>query len=127
MDPRLVARLIAGGRVGLGALMLVAPGPIAERWLGSGLASRPGVLALMRALGARDLVIGLIAAHTVSHPEVGPRWQATCAAVDTADAVATAAARRDLPVAGVAGTIALAGGTAVVETFLARALRRVAA
>ena len=60
----------------------------------------------MRSIGVRDLVLGMIALHTLDHPEVGPRWQATCAVVDTVDLLATGAARKDLPAAGVAGTAA---------------------
>ena len=67
-------------------------------------------------------VLGMIALHTVDHPEVGPRWLATCATVDAVDLVATVAARKDLPTAGVLGTAAVAGGAAAAGFYLARSL-----
>ena len=76
----------------------------------------------MRALGARDLVRGAIALHTLGHPEVAPRWQRTCAAVDAVDLVATAAARPGLPRAGSALVMALAGAGAATGAWLGAAL-----
>jgi hypothetical protein len=66
----------------------------------------------------------MIALHTLDHPEVGPRWQATCAVVDTVDLLATGAARKDLPAAGVAGTALVAGGAAAAGCYFARALKQ---
>jgi hypothetical protein len=64
--------------------------------------------------------MGAIALHTLDHPEVGPRWQRTCAATDAVDALATLAARRSLPpgatlvaalaAAGAATGLGVAGG-----------------
>lgn len=122
MSARLGARAIALGRVALGGALVLAPEAAARGWVGEGLAARPGVQALVRSLGARDFVIGLIAVHTAGNPAVGPRWQRTCAAVDGVDALATALAARDLPRSGVAGVVALASGTAVAELLLARRL-----
>jgi len=82
------------------------------------------VHALVRSIGVRDMVLGMIALHTLDHPEVGPRWQATCAIVDTVDLLATGAARNDLPAAGVAGTAAVAGGAAAAGFYFARALKQ---
>jgi hypothetical protein len=113
---------LAIGRVALGAALVIAPGRTAAGWVGDH-SQRPAVRALLRSIGMRDVVIGMIALHTVDHPEVGPRWQATCAVVDGVDLLAIAAARRDLPVAGVAGTVAIAGGSAVAGLSFARALR----
>jgi hypothetical protein len=77
------------------------------------------VQALIRSLGVRDLVLGLIALHTLEHPQVGPRWQRTCAAVDAVDAAATLAAARDLPLSGVLATAVVAGGAAAAGFALA--------
>ena len=63
-------------------------------------------------MGARDMVIGMIALHTLKNPQVGPRWQRTCAAIDAVDAVVTLAAIGDLPLYGVVWVTALAGGSA---------------
>jgi uncharacterized protein (DUF1501 family) len=69
-------------------------------------------------------VMGAIALHTIEHPEVGPRWQATCAVVDATDLLATVAARADLPPRGVASTALVAGGSAAAGLYCSRALRR---
>jgi hypothetical protein len=124
MNPRLGARVLAGGRVVFGAALLVAPRQVGGSWLGKEYAERPAVRALARSIGIRDLVLGMIALHTVDHPDVGPRWLATCAVVDSVDLAATVAARSDLPKAGVAGTALVAGGAAAAGFYLARALKQ---
>jgi hypothetical protein len=123
MSPREGARTLAIGRAVFGTALLVAPGTVAKGWLGE-YAKRPAVHALVRSIGVRDLVLGMIALHTLEHPEIGPRWQATCAVVDTVDLLATGAARRDLPAAGVAGTALVAGGAAAAGFYFSRALKQ---
>jgi hypothetical protein len=123
MSPRRGARALAIGRAVFGAALLIVPHKVAKGWLGE-YAERPAVHALVRSIGVRDMVLGMIALHTLDHPEVGPRWQATCAVVDTVDLLATGAARNDLPAAGVAGTAAVAGGAAAAGFYFARALKQ---
>lgn len=122
MSPRQGARTLAIGRAAFGAALLIVPGKVAKGWLGEH-AERPAVQALARSIGIRDLVLGMIALHTVDHPDVGPRWLATCAVVDSVDLVATVAARSDLPKAGVAGTALVAGGAAAAGFYFSRALK----
>lgn len=121
MSPRKGARALAIGRAAFGAALLIVPEKVAKGWLGE-YAKRPAVHALVRSIGVRDVVLGMIALHTLDHPEVGPRWQATCAVVDTVDLLATGAARADLPAAGVAGTAVVAGGAAAAGFYFSRAL-----
>jgi hypothetical protein len=123
VSPRKGARGLAIGRAVFGAALLIVPERVAKGWLGE-YAERPAVHALVRSIGVRDMVLGMIALHTLDHPEVGPRWQATCAIVDTVDLLATGAARNDLPAAGVAGTAAVAGGAAAAGFYFARALKQ---
>ena len=122
MSPRQGARALAIARAAFGAALLIVPERVAKGWLGE-YAERPAVHALVRSIGVRDLVLGMIALHTLDHPEVGPRWQATCAVVDTVDLLATGAARKDLPAAGVAGTAVVAGGAAAAGFYFSRALK----
>ena len=122
MSPRQGARALAIGRAVFGAALLIVPERVAKGWLGE-YAERPAVHALVRSIGVRDVVLGMIALHTLDHPEVGPRWQATCAFVDTVDLLATSAARSDLPAAGVAGTAVVAGGAAAAGFYFSRALK----
>jgi hypothetical protein len=123
VSPRRGARALAIGRAVFGAALLIGPETVAKGWLGE-YAERPAVHALVRSIGVRDMVLGMIALHTLDHPEVGPRWQATCAVVDTVDLLATGAARSDLPVAGVAGTAMVAGGAASAGFYFSRALKQ---
>jgi hypothetical protein len=123
MQPRDVARAYAAGRVAIGVVALVAPRPIGRVWLGAAGAT-PAAGVVMRALGIRDLVLGAMALHTLDHPEVAPRWQRTCAAVDAVDFAATAAARSALPPVGSAFVMAMAGAGAATGAWLGGALSR---
>lgn len=118
MSPRDAARVYGFGRAGIGALMLVAPRLAIAPFFGRRAAQGPGVSALVRTTGVRDLVIGMIAVHTLDHPDVAPRWQRACAAIDAVDGLAVLAARRELPTAGVAGFLAIAGGGAAAGAWL---------
>ncbi|MGH2917114.1 MAG: hypothetical protein ACRDLS_00735 [Solirubrobacteraceae bacterium] len=107
MSPRDVARLIAAGRIAIGAALMVAPRLTTRLWLGDD-ADRAGTQVVARAMGVRDVVTGAIALHTLDHHDVGPRWQRTLAGVDAVDLGATLAARRELPRVGVAMVVAMA-------------------
>lgn len=102
---------------------MIVPERVVNGWLGE-YAERPAVHALVRSIGVRDVVLDMIALHTLDHPEVGPRWQATCAVVDTVDLLATGAARADLPAAGVGGTALVAGGAAAAGFYFSLALKQ---
>lgn len=123
MDPLRGARAVAIGRIAFGVALLIWPKRVLASWVGEH-AEHPAVLALARSIGIRDLVFGAMALHTVEHPEIGPRWQATCAVSDSVDLLATVAARSDLPATGVAGTALLAGGGAASGLYFSRALKR---
>jgi len=112
ISPAAGARVLAIGRVGIGAALLIRPRQAGSPWVGRKAAKQRGTQALLRSMGARDMVIGMIALHTLKNPQVGPRWQRTCAAIDAVDAVATLAAVGDLPLYGVIWVTALAGGSA---------------
>ncbi|MCW3039760.1 MAG: hypothetical protein JWM31_1665 [Solirubrobacterales bacterium] len=119
------ARLIAAGRVLFGAAMVARPAQVTTPWLG-GTAATAGTQVAVRALGIRDLMLGAMTLHTVAHPQIGPRWVATCAINDAVDMLSTLAGRDELPSRGVAGTVALAGGTVVASVAIAGVLRRTA-
>ena len=103
MDARTAARALAAGRLALGIALIVAPTRFTRAWVGPEAAAAPSTRVLARALGIRDAILGAITLHTVDHPEVGPRWLRMCAAADTVDFLATAAARKSLPRSGVIG------------------------
>ena len=117
-------RAIAAGRVAAGFALLLAPGRTSRAWVGD---QGPAGEVLTRCVGVRDLVMGGIALHTVDHPQVGPRWVATCALADAVDAGASYAARRALPPVGAVWVPAIASASAVVGLAASVALRRRAA
>jgi hypothetical protein len=122
VDPRLGARLIAIGRVAIGAAVLAAPEPVMSRWLGRENARLDAVQALGRGLAARDLGLALATLQTLDDPVIGPRVQVACAFADGVDALGTLLARRSLPKSGVIGTVTVAGGAALVGFYCAHRL-----
>lgn len=124
MSPRRGAWLIAMGRIAIGASVLAAPERVMTRWLGGGNAAHPAVQDLGRGLAARDIGLALATLQTLDDPVVGPRVQVACAAADATDALATVLARRSLPLKGVVGTVAVAGGAAAAGLWFARLLAR---
>jgi hypothetical protein len=121
MSPRRGALVLAAGRVALGVAVLLAPERVTGRWLGVH-SGHPAVRYLARSLGVRDLALGVLVLQTLDDPRLGPSAQAACAVVDSVDALATVAARSDLPVAGAAGTVAVAGGAAAAGFLFAHRL-----
>jgi hypothetical protein len=122
VSARDAARAIAAGRVVVGAAFLLAPALAGRGWIGDD-AERPGVQAIFRALGVRDLILGMLTLHVVDRPGIGARTVATCAAADAVDFTATLAARESLPGKAAAGAIVVAGGAALSGMALAVALR----
>jgi hypothetical protein len=117
-------RAIAAGRIATGTALLLVPGRTSRAWLGD---LGPAGEAVTRCVGIRDLVLGGIALHTVDHPQIGPRWVATCALADAVDAGASYAARRALPPVGAVVVPIGAAAAAAVGLVASVALRRRAA
>ena len=117
------AMVIAAGRVVLGATALAWPSLPARPWVG-GAADDVAARVFGRALGARDLALGLGALAALQDPaaDAGPAraWVAAGALSDALDVVASLLAWRELPrvtrwlVAASAGGAALAGAAAVL-------------
>ncbi len=102
-------------RAGVGAAFLTLPRTTAAAWVGEATAAQPGVDVLARALGARELLLGmgLVLAAARGRPVRG--WLMAGVAADAADAAVSVAARQELPrnkvimVAAVAAFSAAAG------------------
>jgi hypothetical protein len=122
VSARDAARAIAAGRVLAGLGFLAAPGLAGRGWIGED-ADSPGVQAIFRALGIRDLILGLLTLHVVDRPGVGARTVATCAVADAVDGAATFAARDRLPRSAATAVTAIAAGSALSGAVLAVALR----
>src|SRR4051794_24425361 len=87
---------LAAGRVALGAGLLARPTPAAAPWVGRD-AGRAGTRVFARALGARDLVLGLQTLDAVRRGSDPRPLLLAGAAVDLADGWATFADQSRLP------------------------------
>ncbi|MBV9801822.1 MAG: hypothetical protein JO130_01465 [Solirubrobacterales bacterium] len=111
------ARIMAAGRVLIGATMLAAPDLVAAPWVGED-ARTPGARVIVRALGARDAVLGAGTLAAGDRAEVR-RWLIASSASDAADFVATLAGPRSparaavLAVAAAATVTGLAAAASV--------------
>ena len=124
---RYAATAVAVGRVGLGVAALAWPSGPARPWVGSS-ADELGAQVFGRALGARDLALGLgalAAARKVpADPWSAGAWFAAGALSDALDVAVTAAAWPRLPrftrwlVAASAGGAAVAGAAGTVAVLL---------
>lgn len=122
MDERAVARLLAFGRIGVGLGLLAAPTAVAKRW-GGPVAADPGAKVFLRALGGRDLLLGVGAMKALGEGDgAAEDWVRAAAFADVTDAVATTVALRHLPSPSKWLTVALAGGAAALGFRTARDL-----
>ena len=118
MDPATLARVAAAVRAGIGVALLAAPGPAGKRWLGD-VSEQPGAQVAISGLGGRDLALGLGALWALGGRKRGARaWLIASGVADLADLVATVRSRQGLSTPAVAGTAALAGGSAVLHAWL---------
>jgi hypothetical protein len=121
---------VAAGRVALGLTALAWPAIPARPWVGAS-ADDLAARVFGRALGGRDLALGLgaLAALARSDAEPGPAaaWLAAGALSDALDVAASLASWRDLPrvtrwlVAASAGGAALTGAAAALTSATSRA------
>lgn len=121
MDPRLLARLLAGGRILIGAALVAAPRTAGRRWLGDD-ADRAATEVVVRGLGGRDVAIGLGALAALEAGTPVRRWLEAGVLADLGDAAAMAVAGDDVPPASRLGTVAVAAGAAALGVWLTRAL-----
>ena len=102
--------------------MLAAPEQVTSHWLGDAHA-RHRPCATSRIRSARAISCSARSGcSTLGDPRVGSQVLVACAVADSADALATVAARAQLPRVGVIGTVAVAGGAAVAGFYLSQRL-----
>ena len=121
MSPRDIAIAQARGRIALGAGALLAPGLVGRTWIGRD-AGRDAVKVLARAVGARDVALGLGIVIAIDRGAPVRGWLEGAALADAADFLATLLAGGALPRAARGGVLALAGASAGLATWLSRAL-----
>jgi hypothetical protein len=116
------SQLIAAARVMVGVVALARPGLPARPWVG---ARSDDLTARVfgRALGARDLALGLGALNALrGTDESAAAWVAAGALSDALDVAASAASWQELPRSGRWLVVASAGGAAVAGAVGAAAL-----
>lgn len=121
MDDRLLARLIAAGRVLFGAGCLFAPKLMFAKPAKD--ASGPMVW-MLRAFGIRDIVLGAGALQSLQSPDPDPTWVAFGALADTADVVSALVTRDELGPSSLAATLAIAVPAALIGWKATIGLRR---
>jgi hypothetical protein len=120
------ATAVAAGRVALGLAALARPDVPARPWVGAS-ADDLSAQVFGRALGARDLALGLGALAALRQPQpAAASWLAAGALSDALDVAVTVAAWSRLPrrtrwlVAASAGGAALAGAVGAIATLAER-------
>jgi hypothetical protein len=121
MSARELARVLAAGRLAIGAGLLAAPRLSLGMWLGRD-AVAPAIAPVGRALGVREVVLGAMALHVVDRPRVGARLLLALSVCDAVDLLATVAAGRALPAPGRVLIVAMAGAGAAGQTWAASRL-----
>ena len=124
MNAKTLGIALAGARVLFGVGFLVAPQETIGGWIGKKPARTEGAQLLTRAVGIRDLAVGLggVAALATGSPSARG-WLAAGALCDVGDSAATAAATR-LPDRTRQGIAAFAAASALVNLATAAATRQ---
>lgn len=118
MDTTLLTRYFAGGRVGIGALLLLAPRLVLRGMLGGSEAVTPGVKLIGRMLGTRDALLGIGTLEALAgRGDVRP-WLRYSALADASDAAAMVLAFGHLPKRKRAAMVLFALGGAATGAYL---------
>lgn len=105
--------LIGLGRTLLGAVALTLPEHPSRPWIGRSEAAAPGAKVLARALGARDLALGIGALEAGARGRQLRPWALAGSGADALDALVTVANWRRLPRVGRWMVLTAAAGAAV--------------
>ena len=115
------AEWLGWARVGLGAVAFVAPTVPGRPWVGAD-ADSAGARVLARALGGRDMALGIGAVLALRHDGPVRGWVEGGALADAGDAVATVLAWRSLPRVSRWGILAVTVGAVAAARVLAPAV-----
>ena len=123
MDYRQLVRSLAVGRVAVGLALVLVPSLAARGWAGDE-ASRPATKVFLRALGIRDLALGVGTLRALERGEDPVPWARYGAAADGVDAAATVLGYRALAPRGrfavlLVAAAAAAGGALAAEQLAA--------
>jgi hypothetical protein len=120
---RILTALISLGRVLFGAVFISQPKVMDQGWIGRQ-ARLPGAQVLTRAVGARDLALGLGGVQAAVRNDGSARaWMAAAALCDAVDFGATWTAGRGIPRKARTSVLAIAAGAAVLSAIAAAGSR----
>jgi hypothetical protein len=119
---RVLAGLISAGRLVFGVAFIAKPRLMEQTWIGKQ-ARLPGAQLLSRAVGARDLALGLGGLQGVARNDGSAQsWMAAGAICDAVDFGATLAAGRGIPRQARTGVLAIASVFSVLSALAAAGL-----
>jgi hypothetical protein len=121
VEARDIALMQARGRIAFGAGFLLAPGPTGRGWIGDD-ATSPAVKVLTRALGIRDLALGLGVVIAIDRGAPVRGWLEAGAVSDAVDLLATLRGSGAIPDRARNGVALIAAASAVLCAALSRAL-----
>jgi hypothetical protein len=116
---RILAGLISLGRLLFGVAFIAEPNLMERAWIGKQ-ARLPGTRLLTRAVGARDLALGLGGLQAVTRNDGSARpWLAAAAVCDAVDFGATWTAGRGIPRQARTGVLAIASVFSLLSAIAA--------
>src|SRR5919202_5473127 len=119
---RTLAGVLSFGRFVFGVAFIAEPNIMERAWIGKQ-ARVPGAQVLARAVGARDLALGLGGVQAVARDDGSARpWLGAAAICDAVDFGATLAAGRRIPKQPRNGVLAIAAASTLVSAASAAAL-----
>jgi hypothetical protein len=121
MEGRDLAVSLAGGRIAIGVVSLLAPGLVSSTMTGRD-GSGGGTRLFVRMVGARDLGLGLGLLVALNRGAPVRGWLETSAVVDGIDAAACLLARHHIRPTVFPGAVGLAAAGALLSAGLARQL-----
>ena len=121
---RILAALISLGRFAFGVAFISKPTVMDRAWIGKQ-ARLPGAQLLTRAVGSRDLVLGLGGLQALTRNDGSARpWLAAAGICDAVDFGATWAAGKRIPRQARSGVLAIAGASALLSAIAAVGIGR---
>jgi hypothetical protein len=121
MERRDLAVSLAGARIAIGVVSLLAPGVVARAMIGRD-GSEGGTRLFARMVGARDLALGLGVLVALKRGAPVRGWLEASAVVDGVDATACVLAREHIRTSAFPGVLGLAATGALLSAWLARQL-----
>ena len=123
-DMRILGLLISSARLLFGVAFIARPTLLDRAWIGKQ-ARLPGAQLLARAVGARDLVLGLGGLQALTRSDGSARpWLAGAAISDAIDVGATWTAGRSIPRQARNGVLAIGGVSSVLSAIAAAGIAR---